>query len=37
MEKIVTEKFNHGKLKVWFIIDNIHYYDENQKIIEKED
>lgn len=28
MEKFVTEKFNHGKLTVWFIIDNIRYYDE---------
>jgi hypothetical protein len=37
MEKVLTEKFNQGKLTVWFIIDNIRHYDENQKIIEKED
>ena len=35
MEKIVAEKFNHGKLKVWFIIDNIHYYDEKKKNMKK--
>jgi len=37
MERILTEKFNQGKLTVWFIIDNIRHYDENKKIIEKED
>lgn len=37
MERILTEKFNQGKFTVWFIIDNIRYYDEKQKIIEKED
>jgi hypothetical protein len=37
MEKIVTEKFNQGKLTVWFVIDNIRYYDETQNLIEKDD
>lgn len=30
MERIVSERFNHDKLTVWFVIDNIRYYDENQ-------
>jgi len=37
MEKIVTERFNQGKLTVWFVIDNIRYYDETQNLIEKDD
>ena len=37
MEKIVTEKFNQSELTVWFVIDNLRYYDENQEIIEKDD
>ena len=37
MERIVTERFNQGKLTVWFVIDNIRYYDENQTLIEKDD
>lgn len=37
MERIVSERFNQGKLTVWFIIDNIRYYDENQNIIENDD
>lgn len=37
MEKIVTERFNQGNLTVWFVIDNIRYYDETQNLIEKDD
>lgn len=37
MERIVTERFNQGKLTVWFVIDNIRYYDETQNLIEKDD
>ena len=37
MVRIVTERFNQGKLTVWFVIDNIRYYDETQNLIEKDD
>lgn len=37
MERIVSERFNQGKLTVWFVIDNIRYYDETQNLIEKDD
>ncbi|MBC8147643.1 MAG: hypothetical protein H8E98_06630 [Bacteroidetes bacterium] len=37
MEKIVTERFNQGKLTIWFVIDNIRYYDETMNLIEKDD
>jgi hypothetical protein len=37
MEKIQSEKFNNGTVTVWFYIDNIRYYDKNQKLIEKND
>lgn len=36
MVRIVTERFNQGKLTVWFVIDNIRYYDETQNLIEKD-
>ena len=37
MERIVTERFNQGKLTVQFVIDNNRYYDETQNLIEKDD
>jgi len=37
MERIVSQIFNQGKLTVWFVIDNIRYYDETQNLIEKDD
>lgn len=37
MEKIVTKKFDQGEFTVWFVIDNIRYYDSSRNIIEKED
>ena len=36
-ERIFTERFHQGKLTVWFVIDNIRYYDETQNPIEKVD
>jgi len=32
MATIQTATFNKGKLKVWFYIDNIRYYDKDQNL-----
>jgi len=35
--EIVKKVEFEGKIPVWFFIDNIRLYDENQKLIEKDD